>query len=107
MQVFNKEHGSHLSLQDMVRLSEAHREAHDIKSENENPTKSGEDKLAKKFVRPAEAKSTQNFSQNTVKKVNEKQTDKKTGKRACYGCGSEQHMLRHCSNKKDVESGHS
>ena len=106
IQVFIKEHGSHLSLQDMVRLSEAHREAHDIKPENDNPNKFGKDKIVQIFLKPAEAKSSQNFSQNTFSKVNEIQTVKKTDKRACYGCGSEQHMLRDCPNKKYGKSGH-
>ena len=106
IQVFIKEHGSHLSLQDMVRLSEAYREAHDIKSENDNPTKFGKEKISKNFVKPAEAKSTQNTSQITANKVKEIPTDKKTDRRACYGCGSEQHMLRDCPNKKNVKTGH-
>ena len=48
----------------MVRLSEAYREAHDIKWENENPTKFGKDKVSKNFVKPAAGSCTDIYEQN-------------------------------------------
>lgn len=101
IQVFIKEHGSHLSLQEMVKLSEAYREAHDIKAENENFSKFSKDKVIKPFVKPTEVKGTQNTNQSSNKQTKESDAEKKMNKRACYGCGSEQHMLRNCPNAKD------
>jgi len=86
IQVFIKEHGSHLSLLDMVRLSEAYREAHDIKSENENYSKNGKDKNSKAFIKLAEVKSVQNGNQNTYEQGKETEVEKKSDKRTCHGC---------------------
>jgi hypothetical protein len=103
VQIFLKEHGSGLSLDEMVKLSESYRDAHGIiAGAVENDHGQAKSKFVKKYDKPNNDRKFDSANSKAVADdKTEKHDDKQLGygTRKCYGCGSTDHVLKNCNVK--------
>jgi hypothetical protein len=109
MQIFLKEHGSGLSLEEMVKLSESYRDAHAIiAGAMESDHGQGKSKFVKKNDKPNNDRKFDSANNKAGVGDNTGKPDSKQlgyGTRKCYGCGGTDHVLKNCTAKSKGYEG--
>ena len=112
IQIFIKERGQRLTLEQMVTFSESYRDAHGIVP--------GENESGNKFLSSKNEKSSHKIDKGNLASVNKttdrngkstpaqtKNVEGERDKRKCYGCQSDKHMLKDCPYRNEKASGKS